>query len=235
MDRQTAIEKIKKCLALSKSANEHEAAAALRQAQALMEKFGVEDEDILLSEISESRVKSGARVTPVKWESWLSSTVAKAFGCEKVFAQGYEAGYWTFIGCGPSSEIATYAYSVLLRQLKKARGEYQTRHCKRLVPASRTRRADLFCEGWVIAVSNQITKFAGSQRNVEALAAYMAKEYADLEELTPRDRQAGKSLRDNDEGARNAGWQAGKNAQLNHGVDGTAGRSLALVLTPQLT
>ena len=35
MNRDDALKKIKKCLALSRSANEHEAAAALRQAQAL--------------------------------------------------------------------------------------------------------------------------------------------------------------------------------------------------------
>jgi hypothetical protein len=35
MDRETALTKIKKCLALAKSSNEHEAAAAMRQAQKL--------------------------------------------------------------------------------------------------------------------------------------------------------------------------------------------------------
>jgi hypothetical protein len=34
MDKKTALAKIKKCLALAKSANEHEAAQALKQAQA---------------------------------------------------------------------------------------------------------------------------------------------------------------------------------------------------------
>ncbi|MTD33973.1 DUF2786 domain-containing protein [Paludibacterium denitrificans] len=58
MDRKSAIEKIKKCPALAKSANEHEAAAALRQAQALMEKFGVEDDDILMSEVCKDHVKA---------------------------------------------------------------------------------------------------------------------------------------------------------------------------------
>ncbi|MCE6577430.1 DUF2786 domain-containing protein, partial [Acinetobacter baumannii] len=37
-DMQTIIDKISKCLALSKSANEHEAAVALKQAQTLMQK-----------------------------------------------------------------------------------------------------------------------------------------------------------------------------------------------------
>ena len=41
MDKEKALDKIKKCLALSRSANEHEAAQALKHAQALMDKYGV--------------------------------------------------------------------------------------------------------------------------------------------------------------------------------------------------
>lgn len=218
MDKQAAIEKIRKCLALAKSANENEAATALRQAQALMRKYGIEGGDILMAEVAEERVKAGAKAKPVKWESLLSSTVAAAFGCEKVFVQSWQAGHWHFIGCGPAAEIATYAYTVLMRQLRKARSEYQKVHCKRLVPASKTRRADLFCEAWVVAVRQQIEAFAGSHANQDALAAYMAHHYPDLETLTPRDRQNGKKLRCGDVAAKAAGWVAGKQAELNHGV-----------------
>ncbi|MTD33972.1 hypothetical protein GKE73_16135 [Paludibacterium sp. dN 18-1] len=161
--------------------------------------------------------------------------MGESFGCEIVFNRSLSAGYWTFIGYGPAPEIATYAYKVLLRQLKKARAEYQKRECKRLIPASRIRRADLFCEGWVNAVASKIAKFAGSQRNTDALKAYMAKEYADLESLATRDRQAGKSLRSGDDNAHYAGYQSGKDAQLNHGVGGAADTPLSLGHTPQLS
>ena len=46
MSREEAILKIKKCLALAKSANENEAAIALRQAQSLMREFQI-DPDLL--------------------------------------------------------------------------------------------------------------------------------------------------------------------------------------------
>ena len=45
MNKKDVIEKIKKCLALSKSANQHEAATALRQAQSLMEKYNIDADD----------------------------------------------------------------------------------------------------------------------------------------------------------------------------------------------
>src|SRR5690348_8415840 len=45
-DKTRAMEKIRKCLALSKSANEHEAAAALRQAQKLMQMHDLDENDL---------------------------------------------------------------------------------------------------------------------------------------------------------------------------------------------
>ena len=56
MDKQAILEKIKKCLALSKSANEHEAAQAMKQAQALMKKYEVDAVDVALSEVSEKEL-----------------------------------------------------------------------------------------------------------------------------------------------------------------------------------
>lgn len=58
MDKEKVLDKIKKCLALGKSANEHEAAQALKQAQALMPKYEISDADVALSDIGE---QSGGR------------------------------------------------------------------------------------------------------------------------------------------------------------------------------
>ena len=46
------LDKIKKCLALASSANEHEAAAALRQAQKLMQAHGLTDQDVAAAQAS---------------------------------------------------------------------------------------------------------------------------------------------------------------------------------------
>ena len=42
ISRDSAIEKVRACLALSKSSNEHEAAQALKQAHALIRKYKLE-------------------------------------------------------------------------------------------------------------------------------------------------------------------------------------------------
>lgn len=133
MTKKEAIDKIKKCFALSASSNEHEAATALRQAQSLMEKFNIDDQDMLAAGVSAQFAKSAATKKPVIWEAVLANMVSKAFGCEIVFQSPlfFEGGKYHFIGCGPSPEIAVYAFNVLLRQLKKQRAAYIKTRLKR--------------------------------------------------------------------------------------------------------
>jgi len=47
------IRKIKRCLALSQSSNENEAATAMRQAQSLMYEYRLTEMDVRLSEVGE--------------------------------------------------------------------------------------------------------------------------------------------------------------------------------------
>ena len=74
--------KIKKCLALSSSDNPHEAAAAMRQAHALMAAHGVSAEQITMADIGEAHANSRtmARNKPAQWEGALAAMVGKAFG-----------------------------------------------------------------------------------------------------------------------------------------------------------
>ncbi len=58
MDHSKALDKIKKLLRLAASDNPHEAAAAMRQARALMEKYRLEESDIQLSEVYECAARS---------------------------------------------------------------------------------------------------------------------------------------------------------------------------------
>lgn len=228
-ERKKIFDKIKKCLALSASSNEHEAEAALRQARALMEKHGIDDEDMLAYEASEQHAKAGAMRKPVSYENALVGKVADTFGCEVIFKAGYwnKPGQWVFIGCGVAPEIASYAFQVLLRQCKRARAEHIKSRLKRCKPATKTRRADLFCEGWLYAVSGKIEALAGNERKASAIEAYIAKYYPTLGSLTSRDRNDGRNLRDHEYDDFASGNHVGKKAELNRGVGG-ADATLAL-------
>lgn len=226
MTKKEAIEKIKKCLALSASSSENEAETALRQAQALMAKFGVDEADMLAAGVSEAYAKAGALRQPANWESRLAGRVADAFGCNIIFKGGMNASKWTFIGCGASPEIATYAFEVLFRQVKRQRTEHIKTALKRCKTVTKTRRADLFCEGWVQSVAGKINSFAGSEEQDAQIDAYMQLTYPSLVDMKTRNRNKSANLSDRDYNDFAAGRNNGQNAELNRGVDGSQSAGL---------
>lgn len=228
-DRNRILDKIKKCLALSASSNEHEAEAALRQARKLMEAHGITDLDVQAAEAEECRAKSGAKNQPSNWETMLACKIADAFGCRVIFSGGFWSrhGEWCFIGCGASSEIAHYAFTVLHRQARRAREEHIKARLKRCKVATKTRRADLFSEGWVRTVAGTIATFCGTEQQSSSIDAYVAKNYPSLGNLKARDRNDGRRLRDHEYDDYTAGRRSGQDAQLNRGVGG-ADQRLAL-------
>jgi len=146
--------------------------------------------------------------------------VARAFDCAHLFASAGGQGHWAFIGTGAAPEIAQYAFAVLFRQVKRERSAFIRQECKRLKPASKTRRADFFCLAWVDSVSQQVQDFAGQGRDDVAIAAYLDHTYGTaLKPLNTRDRSDG-AMRERDWDALSAGARSGKNAQLRHSVGG---------------
>lgn len=211
------LDKIKKCLALAASGNEHEAAAAMRQAQKLMEQHGVSDRDVLASQAGESGTKAGAAAKPAQWEADLAVSVGDAFGCRVIFSQRY-GGTWVFIGFGATHEVASYAFAVLNRQARKARTDYIATALKRVQRASvKTARADLFCTGWVRTALSAVTAWTATPEQDAAVEAFLGVKYPSLQKLKTADRSP-KSLRDHQVNDLARGAAAGRSAVLNRGI-----------------
>ncbi|UCZ84437.1 DUF2786 domain-containing protein [Pseudomonas sp. L5B5] len=185
MDRIKALDKIKKCLRLATSANAHEAAVAMRQAQALMQQYGIGQTDVNMADVLECTAVAGSKRTPAKWEAQLAHTVARAYTCKVIFASGI--GRWNFIG--EMAEVAGYTMTVLLRQVRQARRDFTLTRLKNCKQATKVRRADVFCEAWVHAVYEQVATFAGAKLS-PAVEQYLAHHYPDLVQQKPRDRNA---------------------------------------------
>lgn len=222
MDK-SILDKIKKCFALASSNNEHEAAAALRQARKLMEMHGITESDIEASMASEQTTMAGVKATPSRWETDLAACIGSAFGCRTIFTQLLRSGQngtWSFIGCGSGPEIAKYAFDVLSRQLRRGRAEYIKTNLRRCKKVSKTRRADLYCEGWVSAVQSKVAKFANTESQDRAIASYMEINHGELSTLKSRHRNEGRTLSPYEYRNYIDGSNAGKEAYINHGVQG---------------
>lgn len=223
-DKDRIIEKIKKCLALGKSCEPHEAALALKRAQEMMERHGITTEDISLSGIGRSAARVGAAKRPPRYFHYLISMICNVFGCQAILEQDYNlmtnryATDVSFIGFTPSPELAAYSYEVLSGQLITGRKQYLSSLNKRLKRSTKTRRGDLWAESWVKSAAQKAIPLSLSNEKEELIRKWQAREYDRLTKTSPR---ATKFRGRGDVEAVCKGIAAGSKAMLNHGVHGS--------------
>ena len=231
MNRDDALKKIKKCLALSRSSSEHEAAAALRQAQALMREHGLREQDVSLADVAEVRVKATSTAANA-WELRLVHMIADAFGCE-TFAQlegryndagnFVRARHWVFVGMHAAPTVAGYACEVLLRQCAKARLAHIAKQPKNCKPITKTARGDAFAMGWVLGAELLVERFAQPEPDKALLLTYIEHKHGELGKGKVRNTA---KARNTDAGHYSAGHRSGQNAQLHRGVGGMPAQGL---------
>jgi len=215
--------RIRKCLALSASSNENEAAAALAKARELMREHGITDEQLRLAEIEEATARASRNQRPPAWENYLDAAVRYALDVHSFIDAN---GDRRFVGRGAAPEVAAYAFAVLFRQLKKARAAYISARLKRCKPGRKRQRADVFCEGWAAAVLNKIAAIspAPTAAEDEDVQRYLVAQYPSLVPVDAR------KARMKGGGVHNDYWSgcsAGNAVELHSGV-GSAGAPLAL-------
>lgn len=230
MNREDAIKKIRKCMAMAQGASGVEAAAALRQAQALMAQHQLDEQGVQLASVKEASVK--AQLQPiVNWEANLANLVADGFGCELISKGGEEykpgqgwksARKWVYIGVDAAPEVAVYAFDVLATQCVKARRAHMAEQSKNCKPKTRTARGDAFALAWVRAVHALVQSFATGEAHAELLKAHMAKQYPTLASAKIKHRDQRRNVGD----SAAHGFEAGKNARLHRGVGGIEERRL---------
>jgi hypothetical protein len=168
--------RISKCLALGKSSNENEAAAAIAKARALMDAHGITDLDVALSEIGEERAKGNCAQRAPLWEDALSTTVQHAIGVEVLIDID---GARVFIGAGAAPQIAAYAFAVLFRKLKAERAQYVRTVLRRCSVARKRQRADIFCQAWATACYAKIKALMPRALVDDRVGQYIARRYGD--------------------------------------------------------
>ncbi|EMS2217474.1 TPA: DUF2786 domain-containing protein [Neisseria gonorrhoeae] len=217
MDKEKVLDKIKKCLALGRSANEHEAAQALRQAQALMEKYKVNAEDIALSKVSEQKADRKMAFKLAGWQWGVANMIADIFGCKS-----YQRGKtMMFYGIGNRAETSAYAFDVVYRQISADRRKF-LKTCRAGKPSHRTYLADRFCGGWIASTWETVKKFEMSDEEKAIMDGYKKKEYPDMAEARTRDAKSsilqGSKM---EYEALTRGMESGKQVKLHYAVNGT--------------
>lgn len=156
---QKHLDKIIKCLELSKSSNPNEAANALEKARKLMRKYGFTESDIEFIEMGETTSRSKIQKKPAAYVSVLIANIANVFEVVPLLLKCRAGAYVEFVGVKEGALVAAYTFDVLYRKLMTERKKYLseiTMGNSLITKTEKTARADRYCEGWVMAVDNNI-------------------------------------------------------------------------------
>jgi hypothetical protein len=191
------LEKIKKCFDLAKSGNPNEAANALAMAHKLMRKYGLSDEDIRFIEMGETTSKSKVQQKPVSYVNHLICSIADSFKVLPMLeAYRYDGAYPKFIGRKDSAMMAAYAFDVLYRQLKIARKSYLKSLHSRMLKQNKTIHADRYCEGWVHAVTANLSTEELPEEEKKLITDYQQHKLGPSGKAAKTTRRKGGSLSD---------------------------------------
>ncbi len=224
--------RLRKVLALTKSSEPGEAAAALHQARKLMELHGLSERDAL--DIREAELKlSGADISEM--EGAVASVIRKTFGVEiLVQRQPKTAGHRRrrasviFVGEGPSPDLAVYAFANLRRMiysdLDASIERFQRNQglaVRKLAIPPVAKQA--YAQGWCASVRRHMTQFGGVEPS-PAVCAYLASRQSVREGAPVRKLRGPGGVFASD--FRNLGLLDGREVRLNMGVNTAAGQTL---------
>jgi hypothetical protein len=217
MDKAKILDKIKKCLALGKSPNEHEAAAAMRQAQKLMERNGITEKDLgtigYAMEVVQTSIQAGKKV-PVTLSA-IVRLLMHAFGVRATYGRtilvsdaNYKVTYW-----GPEHRVmlAGYAHAVVARAVEAAWKRHLAEH-----PGSKGvvgGRAG-FYTGWILRVTDSVDEFGMTGEESDATQLLLGNHYG--AELKNAEVTQTKLMR----GTLSAGFKAGESFKLHRPING---------------
>lgn len=223
MDRQNILRKVKACLCLAASSNPNEAAAALRQAQAMMRAHGISHAEAM--DVEEAEVNTRARgAEPASSVVTLAALSADGFGASMIVCRkkSWSTGSTVirFYGCDGSAEIAAFAFTVLRRQMDADRLKHIARVRKR---GNREARGEVFALAWVSAVAHLFPDAELADAKRLAIDDVMRLRYPNAGTSSGRDLTTRGKTRDDDAWA---GHEAGKAAKLHRGVSGASQRAL---------
>ncbi|HXI72322.1 MAG TPA: DUF2786 domain-containing protein [Verrucomicrobiae bacterium] len=232
-EREKIIEKIKKLLRMKHGGTPDEIATALRLAQELGEKHGIDLSDVNPDEqrhteqpISHEDEVIGARVS---WESKYAALVIDQFFKVRVFKSvNAESTKYVmrFVGEEWDIQIATYVYRFLCGHFRR---EWKSRR-------GRCRNRQAFMWGMYLGlcqklyerqpVTDQQPGLVRTERSLARRNEYISQHFGELNSSSAKpDGDAAQ--------ARQRGWLAGRATEINSGVKDAAGKTQALPIVQE--
>lgn len=179
-DRQRAIRRIQKCLALAKSPEPYEAAAAIRQAQKLMSSLGLTEDEVAGLEATSEVVITKEAFGGCRYLAKLVNIIQVAFGVAGVWEPGRGISRVRanirYIGPKGRVQLAVYTHRVVNNAVNAAWREHLETApgpSKKQKPGARMS----FRIAFLTAIEEKIMKLSPTESEALAIQRYQAAMY----------------------------------------------------------
>lgn len=223
------LDKIKKCMALSKSSNANEAAVALKQAIKLAEMHNISMDQIKYSDIQSFRFSRNTKKI-TSHEELLVSLILINFNCECFLVTTGSNYQYEFIGIGNKPEIAAYVFKSLMSKLKIKRTNFlKDIDCK--TKTEKTYLGDVFSFGWVSQIENKIECYANPEEK-KIVSGFIAMKQTETKKSNFRRKELEfinkKEVSHQEFNAFMEGQTQARDEQIHHGLNGESNELMGL-------
>lgn len=217
--KRKALKKIAKCLELSNSSNINEAAQAIKMAQSLMRKYGLDQDDI-------DFISMGKTTSETLLPSSISDAILKIirgintrFGVECVLTNHKGLKKAEFIGDADRAIFAAFAFDIVYREMNEHIGQFRNSfQGSGKSQAELSRRVHSFTLGWLEGALAKLPNIAPDSDSDQKIKDYIDKQFENIDRETFKQqlKEAMKNITDDYE----RGMKKGKQVSVSRPVSG---------------
>lgn len=217
--KRKALKKIAKCLELSNSSNINEAAQAIKMAQSLMKKYGLDQDDI-------DFIKMGQTTSKTLLPTNISNPILKIirgintrFGVECVLTNHKGLKKAEFIGDAERSIFAAFAFDIVYREMNEHVGQFRNSFQGTKTNQSEIlKRTHSFTFGWLEGALEKLPHIAPEDLSDKKMKDYIDRQFENIDRETFKQqlKQAMQNITDDYE----KGMKKGKQIRINRPVSG---------------
>lgn len=217
--KRKALKKIAKCLELSNSSNINEAAQAIKMAQRLMKKYGLDQDDI-------DFISMGKTTSETLLPTSISDGILKIirgintrFGVECVLTNYKGLKKAEFIGDADRAIFAAFAFDIVYREMNEHIGQFRNSfQGSGTSQVELNRRVQSFTMGWLEGALAKLPNIAPDGDADKKIRDYIDKQFENIDRETFKQqlKEAMKNITDDYE----KGMRKGKQVSVSRPVSG---------------
>lgn len=183
--KRKALQKIAKCLELSNSSNINEAAQAIKMAQRLMEKYGLEQDDIDFINMGKTTAQTLLPTNISDPILKIIRSINRRFGVECVLINHKGLKKAEFIGDADKAIFAAFAFDIVYREMNEHVGQFRNRFQGTGTSLQEvSRRVNSFTYGWLESAASKLPDLAGEEKIDNKIKNYIDSQFKNIDRET---------------------------------------------------